>query len=285
MKEKDAIKVLLKENFNISFKDNKTHYMEKPHFHDSYEIHYTSKGNTQYVINENVYEGSSGMVAVMNAMELHKITLDSREGYERYIINFKPKFLASLVNDISDLNLLFTERFSGFENCIQLSENEKCYFENMLKELIELNDSAKTYFRELKLQLKLMEIIIYLNERYLIELNNGSTVRVENRLENIIKYINKNFYKNINIDILANDFYMSKSSLIRLFKENIGLPPGQFIKYVKVIKGRDLLMLGLTIKEVSSKVGYKDESSFIKNFKEIIGETPKQYILKLERKR
>ena len=85
----------------------------------------------------------------------------------------------------------------------------------------------------------------------------------------------------ITLDHISNLFFISKSTITRVFKNTLGMTPNQYVINVRIMKSRELLEQGYAVKDVSEKVGYKDESSFIKKFKELQGESPKQYQLKL----
>lgn len=85
----------------------------------------------------------------------------------------------------------------------------------------------------------------------------------------------------ITLDKLSQEFFISKSTIIRMFKNIIGMTPAQYLIYVRIMKSRSLLEKGNTVKFVSEQVGYKDESRYIKKFKELQGVSPKQYTLQL----
>ena len=85
----------------------------------------------------------------------------------------------------------------------------------------------------------------------------------------------------ITLDKLSQEFFISKSTIIRMFKNIIGMTPAQYLIYVLIMKSRSLLEKGNTVKFVSEQVGYKDESRYIKKFKELQGVSPKQYTLQL----
>lgn len=74
---------------------------------------------------------------------------------------------------------------------------------------------------------------------------------------------------------LAEIMNMSRSSLLRKIKKNTALSPSQFIRQVRLKKGRQLIKeTQLTVSEISHKVGFGSTSYFIKCFREFYGHPP-----------
>ena len=74
---------------------------------------------------------------------------------------------------------------------------------------------------------------------------------------------------------LAEIMNMSRSSLLRKIKKNTALSPSQFIRQVRLKKGRHLIKeTQLTVSEISHKVGFGSTSYFIKCFREFYGHPP-----------
>ena len=68
-----------------------------------------------------------------------------------------------------------------------------------------------------------------------------------------------------------------RQQLIRLFKEEIGMTPNEYIILSRIMRSREYLARGYSVIKVCEMVGYADESHFIRTFKKIMGITPKQY--------
>lgn len=86
----------------------------------------------------------------------------------------------------------------------------------------------------------------------------------------------------LNVTSLAADLYVSKTFLVKLFKEYTGLTPLDYINRLRC--ERAVAMLGkseYTIEVISSKVGYSSAHSFIRVFKKLYGKTPGAYRIML----
>ena len=82
-----------------------------------------------------------------------------------------------------------------------------------------------------------------------------------------------------NINILAQELCLGRSSLFTKLKEVIGQTPKDFILEIRLRKSTELLKdrRDIPITEISTLVGFSDASYFIKLFKSHYGITPNQY--------
>ncbi len=74
---------------------------------------------------------------------------------------------------------------------------------------------------------------------------------------------------------LAQAMNMSRSNLLRKIKKQTGLSASQFIRQIRLKKGREMLQeTSLTVSEISFEVGFASTSYFIKCFREHYGYPP-----------
>ena len=79
---------------------------------------------------------------------------------------------------------------------------------------------------------------------------------------------------------LANDLNISKRQLLRRMKISVGLTPGQYLKNVRLLKARELLLNGKisSVKATALSVGYKDVSYFSREFNKEFGKSPSEFL-------
>jgi AraC-like DNA-binding protein len=70
----------------------------------------------------------------------------------------------------------------------------------------------------------------------------------------------------------------------RLFHGELGTDFDSWRRQVRITKAIEFLASGLSVKEVSYRVGYNQPSAFIDSFRRIIGLTPKAWTKSLERR-
>ena len=83
-----------------------------------------------------------------------------------------------------------------------------------------------------------------------------------------------------NIPLLAHEFAMSHSTLLRQLKRLTGLSPVQYLQEMRLDHARHLLENRIhdSIAKVASEVGYADARSFSRSFKQRFGKLPSDYL-------
>ena len=80
----------------------------------------------------------------------------------------------------------------------------------------------------------------------------------ERQIETVIgirNFIDKNFEKDLNLDLLSHIRYTSKFHLLRLFKKYYGLTPNQYLINRRIEESKNNLKKGMTVTETCFSVG------------------------------
>lgn len=92
-----------------------------------------------------------------------------------------------------------------------------------------------------------------------------------------IQYINAHYFEDLNLDILAQNVFVSSYYLSHLFRREMGVTFSDYLTKVRVSRAKELQMEGRSVEDVSGCVGYRDGNYFIKIFKKYVGVTPSKY--------
>jgi len=104
----------------------------------------------------------------------------------------------------------------------------------------------------------------------------------DKRIAAVLDYIQQNINKTITIEDLADRACLTKSYLIRTFRNTMGVTPLQYVIRKKIQHAQTLLLgSDKSIQEIAAEVGFEDTSYFIRLFRKNIGFTPQEYRLKL----
>ena len=90
-------------------------------------------------------------------------------------------------------------------------------------------------------------------------------------------YINNNFDKELNLDLLSHIRFTSKFHLLRLFKRYYGQTPMQYLIDRRLDKSKELLLKGQSVTETCFDIGFESPSSFSTLFKSKFGLTPTEF--------
>jgi len=90
-------------------------------------------------------------------------------------------------------------------------------------------------------------------------------------------YINNNFDKELNLNLLSHIRFTSKFHLLRLFKKYYGLTPKQYLTNKRIEKAKEFLKKGVRVTETCFATGFESPSSFSTLFKHREGLTPIEF--------
>lgn len=104
----------------------------------------------------------------------------------------------------------------------------------------------------------------------------------ENRLAYVVEHIRKNLHRTISIDELSEKACMSESNFYRVFKNELGLSPVDFINNERIKLAVSLLQdPKRSIKEIYHLCGFESRSYFNRVFKNRKKITPGEYKLRV----
>ncbi|MGM0609424.1 MAG: helix-turn-helix domain-containing protein, partial [Candidatus Muiribacteriota bacterium] len=192
-------------------------------------------------------------------------------------IHIKEEFLKSYFNNVEgDFKPL--QIFN--KNIKSIKLNDPQY--NKLKYITE-----KLIFESTKKQPGYQSIIhAYLLEMFVIifrltEENSFSEKKADSsnqKLHQIIEYINHNYKNNLTLKGIAKNLYISKYYLSHFFKEKTGFTVIEFVNSRRIIEAQKMLTsTNLSITDIAVSVGFNSLNHFERTFKKINGVTPTQY--------
>jgi len=91
-------------------------------------------------------------------------------------------------------------------------------------------------------------------------------------------YIKANYMHKITLQDMANHVFLSPTYFSKLFKEETGQTPGNFLTAVRIDESKRLLRSqALNIVDIPARVGFDNQSYFARVFKKFEGQTPGKY--------
>ncbi len=94
-------------------------------------------------------------------------------------------------------------------------------------------------------------------------------------LQRALEYIDSHFSEDIALDALAGLANVSVSHFNKLFRQDVGVSPYQYILQKRVERAKRLLLQGeLTIAQIAAEVGFYDQSHLTRHMRNLLGVTP-----------
>ncbi|WP_124058342.1 helix-turn-helix domain-containing protein [Vaginisenegalia massiliensis] len=126
---------------------------------------------------------------------------------------------------------------------------------------------------------KLLEcIMVHVLRHNQLSIKDASSQVKHNEIEIIQSYIREHFAEKITLEQLSDLVNINKYYLIRLFKQQTGLSPIDYLIHVRLEEAEKLLtQSSVTISSISDIVGFHSPSHFSKTFKESNHCTPSAY--------
>lgn len=247
------------------------------HCHDFSSIIYVISGSCTYNIADRLYQVKKGDIIVCNPGVYHGRILSEDEEITEFHIG---------IADISIKNMPPGYLIPGESNpVISMVKYEqdflKCYMDIVAEQ--EKGDPGC----DLIIKILIMKlIVIFLKETYYIErTGSGGMYSLEyydkNDLVNtIISYMNENYMKDVSLDKISKNMYLSPVYISKIFKEETGESPINYLIKIRLNKAKELLEEGrLSIRNVAQSVGYSDAYYFSKLYKKYFGCPPSRHKL------
>lgn len=109
------------------------------------------------------------------------------------------------------------------------------------------------------------------------KLNQGNTLR-DFYIKEAFSYIEQNFQNPITIEDIAGACGLNRSYFGKIFHENTGKTPQDFLISYRMAKATELLKLtSLSIADIGNAVGYPNQLHFSRAFKNVYGVSPRQW--------
>jgi AraC-like DNA-binding protein len=98
-----------------------------------------------------------------------------------------------------------------------------------------------------------------------------------NPVAHVLELIDDRFSENISLDELAAVAHLSPYYLVRVFTNEVGLPPHAYLIQTRVMRACRLLRAGVSVAQAAVDVGFVDQSHLHRHFRRIMGMTPRTY--------
>lgn len=258
-------------------------YNESPpsvefHQHPFYEIFFFLSGNVTYTIEGKSYKLRPGDILLTNSSDIHRPDIQEGKPYERIVIWLADDFFMMLKDFYGeDLSACFTDAASKDYRLIRPDNQNITRLKTLCTQISKAKNSTEPGSRALA-SAYLTEFLVQVSRAYYETPDSVKCDVTENeKINQIVLFINENLAGDLSLGNLETHFYISKYYLSRQFKQFTGLSLYQYIIKKRLIAARNLLRNGSTVMEACLQSGFNDYSNFLKAFKREFGKNPSNY--------
>ncbi|MBA2795549.1 AraC family transcriptional regulator [Streptococcus porcinus] len=250
------------------------------HWHPEMEITYVSEGSARYHIDYDFFNSQSGDIILIRPNGMHSIHPIVQQPHVTDTFQFHLDMIGSSVIDQVSLHYLQPLQNSShkFVHCIKPHMAGYDQIKRCLLSIFTIAKEENRHF-ELLLKSRLHEFIYLLyHYRYVIRKHTDDTYRKNEKIRQLIDYINTHYQQELTIDFLANYMGYSKTHFMTVFKQHTGTSCTEFIIQVRLSKACELLINSTRpILDIANEVGFNNLSNFNRQFKGSYLLTPSQY--------
>ena len=240
------------------------------HKHQHYEMHMVLTGGFCYETDDkNEYEVKQGEFVIFAPGVNHRITSETPR-FSKLAITFH------LTPKETKKALFYRVAKRKISKPQVLSYNQQMY--DIFKMTLDLSAQkpheyrSSFFFLMISFIIEMMRVVIG-DEK----LDNSSSYK-DDRIGTAIDFIKLNISANLKVSDVSKHLHMSTRQFTKIFTEETGVSPGNYIKDVRVKHITDLLVNSdLYITDIVNVMCYPDSAALIKAFKRSTGITPARY--------
>ena len=241
-----------------------------PHFHNTHAVGVIERGVNVFDCRGVKRIASAGDIMLLNPAEVHTGEApDKREGWSFRMLFVDPQLLKHVREEMtgkaSDVPF-FSEIVVRDDSTARLLLQLHRALENSTSAL-----QSESLFLMVMTQLLTIHADSRINSR---KIGNESLAVARTR-----EYLLANARENITLDELARIAFLSPYHLLRVFREETGLPPHAYQTQIRIEQAKQLLRRDLSISQTAQATGFFDQAHFSKQFKRYVGITPGQFLI------
>jgi AraC-like DNA-binding protein/quercetin dioxygenase-like cupin family protein len=241
------------------------------HYHEFCKLLILVSGSGSYWIEGQRYALQPGDAVLVGSGCVHRPEFEPGTPYERIIVYISPEFLKR--ESAEDCDLL--ECFNGQKSHVLRPGKGDRRLITLAQEL-ERQLSGAEYGRVILSRGLLLRLLIQIGR----DMNRGDALQPQpllpqdSRVLRIMEYIDKHLTEDLSVDMIAEQFYVSKFHMMRLFRAATGISVNGYIIRQRLLLARELIGSGMSATESCFRAGFGSYSSFTRCYGSYFGATP-----------
>lgn len=242
-------------------------YAFKRHMHDYFVIGMIEEGVQQFAYRRSQYVTPTTGLIVINPGEAHTGESAVPAGFRYRALYPEAEIMRQIASEIK-----------GRQTDIPFFSTPVIQDTALFEEIRRLHTNLEANLPALEYQSRYLWTMAQLIRRHAdSRLNPNSVKRERAEVRRIRGYIDEHYGEDIKLADLTALVNWNAYYLLRVFRNEVGLPPHAYLENVRVKAAQRLLAGTLSIAEVAYTTGFSSQSHLTTTFKRLIGVTPGQY--------
>lgn len=249
---------------SIKYREHEGEHIDK-HWHRFIEMEFLVSGSGTHKINGNSYPIRRGELHIMKLTDIHEFFFEEKCGL--YLVQIPTSYLSDEINSVilncsEDMIVYFDDEEiekteALFKILTEETEKGDIYSSEIIKNTI--SALCLLFFRKIKIQKKTMHR------------------KSDNRINDIIIFLQNNFQHPLTIGKIAENFYMNSEYFSRYFKKRMGIGPREYLTQIRMGYAKKLVCQSeQKILDICMECGYNSVMTFLRDFKKKYNCTPRQ---------
>lgn len=230
------------------------------HYHNSFEVYYLQKGTCWYFIDKKSYHLTAGDIALIPAGVIHKTSYETPTS-SRTVFNCADSFIPESVRKLMEQTPYFARTNATAPTVDALFAQIQAEYEHPDEYSM---DAIRTKVASLFL---------------LIARENGKSHEEKPEspiVEKAVAYIRKHYMQAVTLQAVAEQCYVSREHLSRIFKKETGFGFNEYLNVYRMQKANAMLTENpkSKVSQVAIQCGFNDSNYFSKQYKKMYGIAP-----------
>ena len=242
------------------------------HYHEFDKIVLLLAGRVDYAVESVSYALRPWDILLVKHHAIHKALIDKSVPYERIIIYLDGKYFDRLLPGAGLTDCFDEADRSGEYRLVPDAEQRRELEQTFLAYEQAAKDARfgaqtlrDTYILQLLVQIGRMNAAPRREEQ-----------RFDPKIRQTLSYINENLSRELSVDALAEQVYLSRYHFMRLFKAETGSTVHAYVRQKRLLYAARLIREGSPANQAAEAAGFADYSAFHRAFRACFGISPGQ---------
>ena len=242
------------------------------HYHEFYKVVFLLAGSGSYHIEGSSYQLVSGDIVLVGSRCVHRPHFEPGILYERVILYISPELLRA--GSAADFAL--EDLFSGAKSHVLRSGDMFRRKMLAMTAQLEAEMSSSEPGASVLARCVLFEMLVRISREMSVGPDSlpGPYVPKDEKVREILRFIDDNLSEDLSIDALASRFFISKYHMMRRFREETGSSIHTYLSDKRLLLARDLISEGYSATDACFRSGFRSYSAFSRAYGKFFGVTP-----------